>query len=365
MAYRRGVKRYKDGRSAHPAVALVEDAAVLMGAGELLQRGIKRAGAELYHKAKKALLGEDQVVPQFVEDEGEEWRGEGGGMAEDLLASDIKAPKKGMSSKAQRNPMAYRRFSSRRSYRSRRPGYGRRVRRRIMRGRRRKYRARRVGMRRMIRDTRMRSELKDIKVLQGDHQILTVPEQNTAPSFLELTDGDMPQGTANGERVGNAIQIRSLEFRALLRSAEQDVYIRWALFKSKNNSPADYLKPTALLYGAAGGGAVQIGDWNNPWMGRRDDRPQTNFWADSLKLIRSGMITMPSTKTVTNVRMKILFSPGKRPIESWKNSTTGVCDKNRYFLMFWANEANDAQTSALTTGAYLANIYKCVTYYDA
>lgn len=182
------------------------------------------------------------------------------------------------------------------------------------------------------------------------------------PAGHQYTFTVISQGDDNTERTGRQVQLRSVEFRGVLNTAEQDVTVRWALVRLKGPY-ASVTEPRTLLWSAsAANGAITTAEWNNPIRRQTDDTHSTAHWSSQMKILKMGMFEMPTTKLSRNIHIKAKWSIGKRPIVSYESETSTTANRNGVYLIFWASEEFGTGPD---TGAQLTNVVTDTSWYDA
>lgn len=227
-------------------------------------------------------------------------------------------------------------------------------------------RRRGLGLRRLLIDTRKRSELKKYRYNPVNRYIVNMGDWKTTPStgYMQITQ-DIVVGTGPASRVGTKVQLRSIRLRALLTSSAEDYFIRWAIIKTRthDSTAQTYMVPNRLFW-EEGSNVTNDPLWNAPFLRKGDSNSPAgtadyNHWSTYFKMIKNGIISMPTYKLAHMFNVILNFKPGHRPIQTYTNSNTDTDTKGHYYLLMWSNDA--------TGGAHIQLRDICVdfTWYDA
>lgn len=251
-------------------------------------------------------------------------------------------------------------------------------------------------MGRYFRDTRGRDELKFVNygpsweptLISSGTRVMVIPQfcqYGVGERWLtwRFIDDHIPPGTGKQERMGTAIQLRAIQFSALLDTANQDVIIRWAVLKTKTDRVATSHFPEMFMSPLTVGGvpqALTTHDWATTWINPAsemalpvDTATGVPFnWRQNYKLMKTGRIHMPEFQLTKVFKMNLNFRVGYRPkIQFGSTQEVGAVSptKNEYILVMWSNKeptftGSDAD-NAILTGACLRDCRVKVSYYDA
>lgn len=215
----------------------------------------------------------------------------------------------------------------------------------------------------------MKSIMKLPYIGAADTSIMQIHSVNysATPSYFHIRLTPKPAiGTGHSQMVGSRIQIRSFKVQGLLQTLEQDVYIRWGLFRTKNYQGEQWTAPYYLLWSDDQTVPDAASDWNNPYRTRDDQTTCAESWQANLAYVAGGQITMPTTKLTTRFRVSKKFPVGKRPHLVYEDQAASTWARaNDYILVIWANEDYHETTGTWDGGAKLTDLKLSFTYYDS
>lgn len=201
----------------------------------------------------------------------------------------------------------------------------------------------------------------------------------------------IPGAGTQSQRLGLSITLTSIHFRCILHSASTDVFIRWALImvrNCENRQQASATYPGILAHAADLINQDEYpylgGLWNAPFARKATSRTPSiggeGLALGDIKVLRHGVITMPSYKTVAPFDIHHRWSAGFRPIMTFANDLDAQNDyaivKNYPTLLMWTNEDSDGTvntygdttdwdgTATPTTGAWITDYWGRMTYVD-
>lgn len=265
------------------------------------------------------------------------------------------------------------RFRKRRGFRGKRGrGYG---------GRRRGI----GGIRRLVADTRKRDELKSSLILNTNEvtmQVNVLNGVNALSSQRPLIESmGIGQGLTKNKFTGNQIQLRTLQMRAVLQTADTDVYVRWVLFRTKEAGaganvaryPYQWLDRYNTDEAATGWVVLNDHHWNLPFRSGKSDEvlvtsASTGYtpWQRYLRIVKTGVVHLPNTVHETQFNINLKFRTGRRPIVRFYEAEGSWYPETDYVLVMWANEPYSSTVPPMPdTGAVLRYIVTQATFYDA